>query len=198
MLESRVIPILLLHNGAFIKSYKFSNYKYLGDPLNTIRLFNEMAVDEIVVYDIDASKNEISPNYNLIKTLAQECTMPLCYGGGVREINDFIKLIDVGVEKISINQQALNCPEFIKLASERIGSQSVVVTIDLKIDPTTPNKIIGVSNSLGHIVPDLNPLEYVQKIQNFGCGELILNFVDLDGTRKGYNIKYLEKSLSSK
>ena len=195
MLKPRITPCLLIQDGGLVKTTKFEDPKYIGDPINAVRIFNEKEADELIVLDIDASAKGVEPDFNMIENLAKECMMPLCYGGGVREINDFIKLIDVGVEKISINQQALNCPEFIKLASERIGSQSVVVTIDLKIDPTTPNKIIGVSNSLGHIVPDLNPLEYVQKIQNFGCGELILNFVDLDGTRKGYNIKYLEKIL---
>ena len=132
MLRPRIIPCLLVHNGGLVKTVQFGAPKYVGDPLNAVRIFNEKEVDELMVLDIDASRYGRSPNENLIAQLAAECRMPLCYGGGVKTVEQFERLIALGVEKVAVSSAAVDEPELISRVAERVGSQSVVVVIDVK------------------------------------------------------------------
>jgi len=132
MLKARAIPILLLQDKGLVKTVKFRKPKYVGDPINAVRIFNEKEVDELVFLDIAATKQKKRPNYALIENIARESFMPLAYGGGIRNIQEIREIFKLGVEKVSINTFAFQDPDFIKKASERFGSQSIIVSIDVK------------------------------------------------------------------
>ena len=132
MLRSRIIPCLLIKNGGLVKTIQFGESKYVGDPINAVRIFNEKEVDELIVLDIDASSKKREPDYTLIKNLAAECRMPLCYGGGVKTISQIQKIISLGVEKVAISSAAIETPDLITQAAHQVGSQSVVVVLDVK------------------------------------------------------------------
>ena len=132
MLQPRIIPCLLVHNNGLIKSTKFKDYKYVGDPLNAVKIFNEKEVDEIVVLDIDATVQKTEPNYDLIEKLAYECRMPLCYGGGIKSPDQAQRIFGLGVEKISISSIAIEKPDIITSIADVVGNQSVVVVLDIK------------------------------------------------------------------
>ena len=132
MLRPRIIPTLLIHNKGLYKSVKFTDYKYVGDPLNAVKIFNEKKADEIMVLDIDASVNNVAPNMKLIENLALECRMPLCYGGGIKSVEHAQEIFSLGVEKIAISSAAIENPSLITDISRIVGSQSVVVVIDVK------------------------------------------------------------------
>ncbi len=133
MLETRVIPCLLIRNNGLVKTIKFKKARYLGDPINAIKIFNEKEVDELIVLDIDASLENRKPNYEMISKIASECFMPVCYGGGgITSIDEIKKIFSLGIEKVSINSAALKTPDIIKNASDMFGSQSIVVSIDVR------------------------------------------------------------------
>ena len=132
MLRSRLIPSLLIQGKALVKTTKFSNPRYIGDPINTIKILNEKNVDEIFISDIDTTVKQKEPNYKLIENLAIESRMPLCYSGGVNTVEKALKIIELGVEKVAIGSAAVQKPKFIRDLSERIGNQSVVVILDIK------------------------------------------------------------------
>ena len=132
MLRKRIIPILQLNDDELIKSTKFKNHQYVGDPINAVRIFNEIKVDEIILIDVFKSKNKLDLNYEIINDIADECRMPFTYGGGIKNLKQVEKLFSIGVEKISINSSALKNPNLIKILSDTYGSQSVVVSLDLK------------------------------------------------------------------
>jgi len=132
MLKTRVIPILLLHNKGLVKTVKFKSPTYIGDPINAIKIFNEKEVDELIFLDIDASKKGNEPDYELIKDFASECFMPVCYGGGITTIEQIKKIFALGVEKVSLNSSVFKNKSLLKEAVEIFGSQSIVVTIDIK------------------------------------------------------------------
>jgi len=132
MLQPRIIPCLLVKNGGLVKTVKFNNPKYVGDPINAVKIFNEKEVDELIVVDIDSSVHNKEPNYGMIKNLAAECRMPLCYGGGVKTVEQIEKIIGLGVEKVAVSSSAVSNPEIIRQAAEGCGSQSVVVVMDVK------------------------------------------------------------------
>ena len=130
MLQIRVIPCLLWRNGGLVKTIKFKNPTYIGDATNAIRIFNEKEVDELILLDIDATLKGNKPNTSLIKQIASECFMPLCYGGGITTLEDIQSVLSVGVEKVSINSKAIETPQFIKQASSIYGSSTIVFSID--------------------------------------------------------------------
>ncbi|MFN7312670.1 MAG: AglZ/HisF2 family acetamidino modification protein [Bacteroidota bacterium] len=190
MLRARVIPVLLLKNKGLVKTIKFDKSKYIGDPINAVKIFNDKEVDEIVVLDIEASKQNRKPNFELIKSIAEECFMPLGYGGGISELDDIKKLFALGVEKVIINNAALNDPKLITEAAKIFGDQSIVVCVDVtknfwgKYLPFNHTKQKGIDKDI---------LLYINEIISAGAGEIILNSVDLDGTMNGYDIKLIEK-----
>ena len=132
MLRPRIIPCLLIKNGGLVKTVQFNDTKYVGDPINAVRIFNEKEVDELIVLDLDASSQKREPDYTLIRNLAAECRMPLCYGGGVKTVEQIQKIITLGVEKVAISSSAIDNPELITQAADKVGSQSVVVVLDVK------------------------------------------------------------------
>ena len=132
MLNPRIIPVLLVRNKGLVKTIKFKNEKYLGDPLNAVKIFNEKKVDELIILDIDASVFGLEPDYKMIEKLALECRMPLCYGGGIKTIAQGEKILGLGVEKISLSSIVFEKPEIISELSRRVGRQSVVVVLDVK------------------------------------------------------------------
>jgi len=191
MLKSRIIPCLLLDENYLVKTIKFKDPKYIGDPINAVRIFNEKKVDELMIFDIGATRNQSLPNYDLIKKIAFQCRMPLCYGGGVKTLKQFIKIISLGVEKVSICTSAVNNNNLIKEASDYLGSQSVVVCVDIKKTKFFNKYVVFIKNGEKKI--NIDPIEYFKEISNQGAGEIVVNFIDRDGTMLGYDIDFIKK-----
>lgn len=188
MLKTRVIPCLLLRNQGLVKTIKFENPSYIGDPINTIRIFNEKEVDELILLDITASLEKKEPNYDLISEIASECFMPLTYGGGIKCLADAQKLFNIGIEKISINTCAIERPAFIKELSAVYGSQSVIVSIDVK---KTGRQKYVVCKNRGKNITNYNPAIWAKYMEEMGAGEIFLNSINSDGTFEGYDIELI-------
>ncbi len=194
LLRSRVIPCLLLQNKGLVKTVNFSNPHYVGDPLNAVKIFNEKEVDELIFLDIDATSNGTEPNFSLIKRIANECRMPLCYGGGIRTVHDAKKIIKLGAEKISISSAALENPSLINEIASVIGRQSIVIVLDVKksifgkYEVYTHNGQKKFKKSLDDILKELN---------HIGIGELVINSIDKDGKMGGYDNFLMEKVRNS-
>ncbi len=189
MLKHRIIPSLLLKNGLLVKTLKFANPKYVGDPINAIRVFNTKEVDELMVIDIDASKYKKEPNYSLIEQIAGECFMPLCYGGGIRTVDQASKIFKLGVEKISIQTAAIEDLDLVTRLADKFGSQSVIVSVDIKKDWLQRPRLY--LSSEGKPI-DLYWLDFIKNAVDRGAGEILLNAVDKDGTLKGPDLKLIE------
>ncbi|QNI57186.1 histidine biosynthesis family protein [Synechococcus sp. BIOS-U3-1] len=190
MLRARIIPCLLVHNGGLVKTTRFGGSKYIGDPLNAVRIFNEKQVDELIVVDIDATTKDLEPNYGLIANLAAECRMPLCYGGGVRTVEQIERIVSLGVEKVSLGSAAAYNPGLIKLASQRVGSQSIVAVMDVKKSSFRGRYEVLTHN--GSKKTGCNPVEMARQLQALGAGEILLNSIDRDGTMKGYDLGLID------
>lgn len=191
MLRPRVIPCLLIHNGGLVKTVKFGKPKYVGDPINAVRIYNEKEVDELVVLDIDASVKSAEPDYQVISHLASECRMPLCYGGGVRTVTQIEKIISLGVEKVAVSSAAVENPTLISDAAMRVGSQSVVVVIDVKKTGLLRRYEVVTHN--GSRGTGLNPVEFAHRMAELGAGEIVVNSVDRDGDMKGYDLDLVDQ-----
>lgn len=186
MLRSRIIPCLLLHNGGLVKTRQFKEPKYVGDPLNAVKIFNEKEVDELMFVDIDATAEGREPCMPLLRKLAVESRMPLCYGGGVSSAEQASRIIATGFEKVSISAAALARPALIKEMSEAIGAQSVVVTIDAKANRLFSGYAIRTHN--GHQKHKQPLLEFCQQAVSLGAGEIVINSIDRDGEMAGYDL----------
>jgi imidazole glycerol-phosphate synthase subunit HisF len=186
MLRSRIIPCLLIREKGLVKTRRFGDEKYVGDPLNAVRIFNEKEVDEIIILDIDASRIHAEPNYDLIRTLAAECRMPMCYGGGVSTVDQFERIVGLGVEKVAISMAAVKNPELVNQASARVGSQSVVAVLDIKKKRLGRNYEIYIQN--GQVKTGLSPFTFAKELEQRGVGEIVLNSIDRDGEQKGYDL----------
>jgi imidazole glycerol-phosphate synthase subunit HisF len=193
MLRTRVIPSLLLRNGGLVKTVRFRNPTYVGDPINAVRIFNDKEVDELVFLDITASIEGARPNMRLLGEIAEECFMPLAYGGGLRTVEDVKAVIALGVEKISFNSAAAEDPDFVSRAADAVGSQSVVVSIDVR------KSLFGkyeVHVRGGRRGTGLDPAEFAVAMQKKGAGEILLNAIDRDGTQQGYDIDLIRRVTS--
>ena len=190
MLYPRIIPCLLVHKKGLVKTEKFTVPKYVGDPINAVRIFNEKEVDELIVLDIDATVEKREPDYKMIENHASECRVPLCYGGGIKTVEQAEKIFSLGVEKIAISSSAIENPSLIKDIAVRVGSQSVVVVLDIKKGFFGGYEIVthNAKKETG-----LNPIEYVKELQNLGIGEIVINCVDNDGLMKGYDLKLIDE-----
>lgn len=186
MLRPRIIPCLLIKNGGLVKTVQFGSPKYVGDPLNAVRIFNEKAVDELMVVDIDATSLNREPDYNLIKSLAAECRMPLCYGGGVKTVEQIQKIISLGVEKVAVSSAAVQNPALLSETAVKVGSQSVVVVMDVKKKGIFSRYEVFTHN--GSKPSGFDPIEFAKKIEDLGAGELVINSIDRDGVMKGYDL----------
>ena len=164
MLRSRLTPVLLIHKGGLVKTINFSKPKYVGDPINAVKIFNEKEADEIMVLDIDASVNGVSPDFELISKLASECRMPLCYGGGVKSISHAKKLIRLGVEKVAVSSSFLENPSLVKEIAEAIGSQSVVCIIDYRYKSGIFKSFYQVSSHNGKVDHKIDLIERINLV----------------------------------
>ena len=190
MLTTRVIPCLLLHNAGLVKTVRFNRPTYIGDPINAVKIFNEKEVDELIFLDIQATSKRRQPQFTVIEEIANECFMPFCYGGGVREIDTMKTLFRLGAEKVSINSYAVENPDFIRQAAEMFGSQSVVVALDVK------KNFWGTSTVVTHSATrktGLDPVAFARDMESKGAGELLITSVDRDGTRQGYDLDLLQR-----
>lgn len=190
MLRSRIIPCLLVQNKGLVKTVNFKNPKYVGDPINAVKIFNEKEVDELMVLDIDATKEKREPNLKMIKNLADECRMPFCYGGGITTAEQARKIISLGAEKIALSNSALNNIELCEEIGSIIGNQSVVVVIDVKKKKLFGRYDIYTHNGTKKSKWKLDDL--VEKLEEIGIGEIVINSIDNDGTMQGYDIDLVE------
>ena len=187
MLRPRIIPCLLVKNGGLVKSVQFNEPRYVGDPINTVRIFNEKEVDELIVVDIDATVNDRSPDYNLIKNLAAECRMPLCYGGGVKTVEQVQRIIGLGVEKVALSSAAVRTPELISQSAMRVGTQSIVVVMDARKSGFGRRYEIFTHN--GVKATGLDPVVFAQRVEALGAGEVVVNSISHDGMMQGYEME---------
>ena len=185
MLRPRIAPCLLVMNGGLVKTVCFGNPKYVGDPINAVRIFNEKEVDELIVLDIDATRLGREPDYAMIRTLAAECRMPLCYGGGVRTVAQIEQIVSLGVEKVAIGAAAINAPDVLRRAAEVVGRQSIVAVADVKLTSSGSYELRVVN---GTVATGRNPLHFAAEMQTLGAGEILLNSIDRDGQMKGYDL----------
>ena len=190
MLRPRITPCLLLKDHGLVKTRQFKEPKYVGDPINAVRIFNEKEVDEIMVVDIDASVQQCEPDYTLIKNLAAECRMPLCYGGGVKSVNQVERIIALGVEKVAISSAALEDPQLINSSSKVVGNQSIVVVLDVMRDPKTGKWEIFTHNATRATKRD--PVDTAKQMEQLGAGEIILNSINRDGMMNGYDLELVQ------
>ena len=190
MLRSRIIPCLLVRDKGLVKTVQFKEHKYIGDPINAVRIFNEKESDELMVLDIDATRLDREPDYKMIENLAAECRMPLCYGGGVKTVEQAQRIFSLGVEKIAISSSAVSNPGLVAEIARRVGSQSVVVVLDVK------KKLLGgyeLYTHNGKKGTGKSPFEFASKMEELGAGEIVINAIDQDGMMKGYDISLVEK-----
>jgi imidazole glycerol-phosphate synthase subunit HisF len=191
MLYPRIIPCLLVHNKGLVKTVKFKDPKYVGYPINAVKIFNEKEVDELIVVDIDASAQNSEPDYKMIENLAIECRMPFCYGGGIKTVDQAHRIFNLGVEKISISSAAVENPSIVSEMAERVGNQSIVVVMDVHKKSLSGKYEVMTYN--GTHSTGLNPIEFAIEMEKLGAGEIVINSIDLDGTMKGYDLNLINK-----
>jgi cyclase len=185
MLRTRIIPVLLLRNESLVKTIRFGKFTYVGDPCNTVRIFNELEVDELLFLDITATPERRVPNLKVLADIANECFMPLGYGGGVRTFDHAKAIFEIGFEKVAINAFALEQPEFMTRLSEHFGSQAVIASIDVKKD------LLGhyrVRTCAGKRATGRSPVEWAQELEALGAGEILLTSIDREGTWQGFDV----------
>jgi imidazole glycerol-phosphate synthase subunit HisF len=185
MLKSRITPCLLIRDSGLVKTKNFKPFKYIGDPINAIKIFNEKEADELIVLDIDATAKDTSPDFPLITKIAPECRMPLCYGGGIKKVEHAERIISLGVEKVAISSAFIANPKLVLDISSKIGSQSVVVVLDVK------KNLFGkyeVYTHNGSIRTKKSPVELAMMAVEYGAGEIVINAIDLDGAMNGYDL----------
>jgi cyclase len=186
MLRPRIIPCLLVKNGGLVKTVSFSSPKYVGDPLNAVRIFNEKEVDEILVVDIDATVLGREPDYSMIKNLAAECRMPLCYGGGVKSVEQIERIVSLGVEKVALSSVLTQNGKLVADAAKRVGSQSIVAVMDVRKSAGSNTYEIYTHN--GKQSTGCLPGMFARRMEELGAGEVVINSIDRDGLMKGYDL----------
>lgn len=194
LLRPRVIPCLQLRNNSLVKTCKFQNPRYIGDPINAVKIFNEKCVDELILLDITATTDKRSPNFSLLEQIASEAFMPLAYGGGVQTLEEIKKLLGLGFEKIVINSSAVNNPKLIDEASALTGCQSIVVSIDVKKNFWGKYRVVS---ECGRLETKLEPVEFARNMEQLGAGEIFLTAVDREGMMNGYDLELINKVAES-
>jgi cyclase len=190
MLKNRVIPCLLLKDESLVKTVKFSGHNYIGDPINTVRIFNELEVDELIILDIQATFLNKGPDLSLLSKIADECFMPLTYGGGIKTIEEVKNILSTGLEKVAINSYAFEDPHFISRIAELYGSQSIIASMDVKKNVWGNYQIYSHG---GRKKVDKDPVEWAQELEKLGAGELLLTSIDREGTWKGYDLEITKR-----
>lgn len=189
MRRIRVIPILLIKKGGLVKSIKFKDYKYVGDPINAVKIFNEKEVDELVLLDISASRENRKPDIKIIANISSEAFMPIAYGGGITNIDEVKELFYNGIEKVIINKAAHTKPNLIFEIAKNFGNQSIVISIDVKKNILGKYKVFtdnGTKNT------GKDPVDFAIEVEKLGAGEIILNSIDRDGTYSGYDLELIK------
>lgn len=190
MLRPRIIPCLLVHKGGLVKTQKFKDPKYVGDPINAVRIFNEKEADELMVLDIDATVNKVAPDFALISKLAAECRMPLCYGGGITNAEQAARIVDMGVEKVAVSAAAILNPSLLTEMASAVGRQSVVAVLDVrKRKGLFAKKGYELFTQNGTTVQKVDPVSFAKQLQDAGAGEIVINSVDRDGLMQGYDLE---------
>jgi cyclase len=188
MLRARIIPCLLVHQGGLVKTQGFKEPKYVGDPINAVRIFNEKEADELMVLDIDATVNRVEPDFALIAKLAAECRMPLCYGGGVTTAEQAARIVDMGVEKVAVSAAAIAKPYLLTEMAAAVGRQSVVAVLDVRKRTGLFAKGYELCTHNGKTTHKLDPVVFSRQLQDAGAGEIVINSVDRDGLMQGYDL----------
>lgn len=191
MLRPRIIPCLLVKDKGLVKTVGFKDPKYVGDPINAVRIFNEKEVDELMVLDIDATRDNREPDFKMIEHLAAECRMPLCYGGGVKTVEQAQRIFELGVEKIAISSIAIENPDIVAKIAKRVGNQSVIVVLDVKKSFWGGKYEVWTHN--GQKNTHKSPIELAKKFEELGAGEIVINSIDHDGVMKGYDFNLIDK-----
>ncbi len=187
MLRPRIIPCLLVRDRGLVKTVRFADPKYVGDPINAVKIFNEKEVDELIVLDITATAEGREPDFAMIKNLAAECRMPLCYGGGVSSVDQANEIISLGVEKVALSAAAVADPGLVSKIAGQVGSQSVVAVLDVRKDERTGSYEIWTHN--GTRATGRRPVEFSRRLEECGAGEVVVNSIDHDGVMKGYDLE---------
>jgi len=189
MLRPRITPCLLIHNGGLVKTKGFAEPKYVGDPINAVRIFNEKEADELMILDIDATVNGREPDFKLIAKLAAECRMPLCYGGGVTEVEQVQRLINIGVEKVAVSSAAIARPALVTEIAEAVGRQSVTVVLDVRKRRGFMSTGYELCTHNAKRAYKVDVLSLISEFQKAGAGEIVINSVDRDGMMQGYDLE---------
>jgi len=190
MLRTRVIPCLLLKNQGLVKTIRFKDPKYVGCPINAVKIFNDKEVDELIFLDITATVEKKQPNFQLISEIAGECFMPLGYGGGISSMEDIERVFGLGVEKVCINSAAIQNPPLISDAARVFGSQSIVVSIDTRKNLFGKHEVFTMSGTKN---TKRDPMEYAREMEDRGAGELVINSIDQDGTMQGFDVQLITR-----
>lgn len=191
MKRYRLIPVLLLRDAGLYKTVRFKDPKYVGDPINAVKIFNEKEVDELIFLDIEATAANREPDYKNLRDIASECFMPLCYGGGIRDLAQIEQVLKTGVEKVAVNTSLVRNPDFVRQAAKAFGCSTIVASIDFRRSvsgkPTAYICSGGVNTGLGAV-------ELAKRAQDLGVGEVLLNSVDRDGTMTGYDVAAIREA----
>jgi len=190
VLRPRIVPCLLIHQAGLVKTVEFAEPKYVGDPINAVKIFNEKEADELIVLDIDATVAGAEPNYDVIVNLAAECRMPLCYGGGVRAVEQARRIVSLGVEKVAIGAAALEVPGLVRGIADSVGTQSVVVVADVRRRERGATATYELCTHNGKRVHDEAPLAFAKRMEAAGAGEILVNSIDRDGRMAGYDLDF--------
>ena len=188
MLRPRIIPCLLVHQGGLVKTQGFKDPKYVGDPINAVKIFNEKESDELIVLDIDATVFGREPDFGLIAKLAAECRMPLCYGGGVKTADQAARIVDMGVEKVAVSAAAIANPALLSDMAAAVGQQSVVAVLDVRKKTGLFAKGYEMYTHNGKTVHKADPVTLAKQLQDAGAGEIVINSIDRDGFMQGYDL----------
>lgn len=194
MLATRLMPCLLMSNGALVKTVKFKNPTYVGDPVNAVRIFNQKEVDELILLDIEATTQHRGIDFDTLEKVVSECFMPICYGGGVRSIEDMRRLFNLGIEKVSLGAAAFDNPDLIRQAASEFGNQAIVVSLDVKkglLGGYTARTLNGTKDT------KMSPAIAAKYLENLGAGEIILYSIDRDGTWSGFDLKLIEEVVNA-
>lgn len=192
MLRSRIIPCLLVHQKGLVKTVQFKDPKYVGDPINAVKIFNEKEVDELMVLDIDATVENRGPDFEMIKNLAVECRMPFCYGGGIKTVEQAKKIIELGAEKVALSSEAIHNPNLLKEIGKSVGVQSIVVVIDAKKKSGLRSSHYEVMIYNGKKSTGKKVIDWVKELEQIGVGEIVINSIDRDGKMEGYDEQLVE------
>jgi len=188
MLRPRMIPCLLVHQGGLVKTQGFKEPKYVGDPINAVKIFNEKESDELMVLDIDATVLGREPDFGLIAKLAAECRMPLCYGGGVKTADQAARIVDMGLEKVAVSAAAIANPSMLSDIAAAVGRQSVVAVLDVRKKTGLFTKGYEVYTHNGKTLHKADPVSLAKQLQDAGAGEIVINSIDRDGFMQGYDL----------